>query len=220
MACSSGSKILVKNEQILIDNSISNNSKIDSIISPYRNELNKEMNEIIAYSKVDFLVAKPCGNLNNWVADALLNSQIKNKKIEEPVFCLINTGGIRSTINKGDISLGDFFKLMPFDNLLVWVKMPISSIVDIEQYIKSSDGEPISGAQIHNGKLIIDGLKNESDYFWVITSDYLFNGGDKMYFFNQKLDFIMTDVLMRNVLISEAKGQKILIQDTTNRIIF
>ena len=219
LACSSVSKIVVVNKQIAVDTSAVNNLSIDSIIQPYRIELDKEMKEIVAVANVDFIVSRPCGNLNNWVTDALLNSQVKNKKMDTPVFCLINTGGIRSTINKGEVTLGDFFKVMPFDNLIVWVKMPISSLTDIEQYLKSSGGEPISGAILKNGKLEINGMKNDSNYFWVITSDYLFNGGDKMTFFKKNIEFNVTNVLMRNALISEAKEQKILIQDTINRII-
>lgn len=220
LACSSVSKIVVVNEQIAIDNYSVNNSSIDSIISPYRTELNKEMKEVIAVSEVDFLVSRPCGNLNNWVTDVLLNSQIKNMKSDEPIFCLINTGGIRSTINKGEVTLGDFYKVMPFDNLIVWVKMPISSLVEIESYLKSTGGEPIAGALFQNGKLVINGMNEQSNYFWIVTSDYLFNGGDKMTFFKQNLEFKVTDVLMRNALISGAKEQRILIQDTTNRIFF
>ena len=98
--------------------------------------------------------------------------------------------------------------------------MPISSLVEIESYLKSTGGEPIAGALFQNGKLVINGMNEQSNYFWIVTSDYLFNGGDKMTFFKQNLEFKVTDVLMRNALISGAKEQRILIQDTTNRIFF
>lgn len=218
LACSSVSNIIVNNEQIKVNDSAKNNSHIDSIILPYRSDLDKEMNIVIATSEQNFLQKSEV--LNNWVADALLHSQIKNTRLEAPTFCLLNTGGIRSSINKGDVTVGDLFKLMPFDNLVVWVKMPVSSITSIEKYIIAKGIEPISGARLEKGKLIIDGLNDNTTHFWIITSDYLANGGDEMYFFKENISSNITDVLMRDALILEAKEQSVLIRDTTNRIIF
>ena len=45
--------------------------------------------------------------------------QTKNVKLAQPIFCLLNTGGLRSSIGKGTVSLGDIYKLMPFDNTIV-----------------------------------------------------------------------------------------------------
>ena len=220
LACSSVTTINYKSQEVKVENLNSKHSSIDSIISPYRNELNKEMNQVLATANIDFLVSRPCGSMNNWFADALLNSQLEYEKFDAPVMCLFNTGGIRSSINKGDVTLGDMYKVMPFDNTIVYVKMPISSISVIENYLRISGGEPISGAALKNGKLIFNESLNSSSYFWVITSDYLFNGGDKMSFFNQNLSSEITDILVRNVLIEEVKKQKVLLQDTLTRMSF
>jgi 2',3'-cyclic-nucleotide 2'-phosphodiesterase (5'-nucleotidase family) len=220
LACSSVTTINYKSQEVKVENLNSKHSSIDSIISPYRNELNKEMNQVLAKANIDFLVSRPCGSMNNWFSDALLNSQIESKKFDAPAMCLFNTGGIRSSINKGDVTLGDMYKVMPFDNTIVYVKMPISSISFIENYLGISGGEPISGAVLKNGKLIFNESLNSSSYFWVITSDYLFNGGDKMTFFNQNLSSEITDILVRNVLIEEVKKQKVLLQDTLTRMSF
>lgn len=220
MACSSYDEIVVENEQILIDTTVTKNSRIDSLILPYRTDLEKEMNEIIAVAERNFLVERPCGLLNNWVVDALLSSQLKTTSFDAPVMCLLNTGGIRSSINKGNVTLGDVFKVMPFDNTIVCVKMPVSSIVDIEKYLTTTKGEPIAGAKLEKGKLLINDMNEKSPYFWIISSDYLVNGGDKMTFFEQKISSKTINVLMRDVLISTAKEQKTLICDSTIRITF
>ena len=88
-----------------------------------------------------FIVRKPSGNLNNWVADAVFVNQTRNVRLSEPTFCLLNTGGIRSTLNKGEITKGDIYKLMPFDNELVWVKLPIEMLKDIEDYLMTKGGD-------------------------------------------------------------------------------
>ena len=89
------------------------------------------------------------------------------------------------TKNKGEITKGDIYKLMPFDNELVWVKLPIEVLKDIEDYLMTKGGEPVSNANMSNSNLAINGIRKETTHFWVITSDYLMNGGDKMDFFKQ-----------------------------------
>jgi 2',3'-cyclic-nucleotide 2'-phosphodiesterase (5'-nucleotidase family) len=156
----------------------------------------------------------------NWVADAVFANQTKMVRLSEPIFCLLNTGGIRSTINKGEVTLSDMFKLMPFDNEIVWVRMPASSITDIESFIRNSGGEPISNARVEQGKLVINGWRETTTSFLVITSDYLLNGGDKASFFAKRLEVNFTGKLMRNALIEEARQQKELQIDTVSRISF
>jgi 2',3'-cyclic-nucleotide 2'-phosphodiesterase (5'-nucleotidase family) len=220
LACSSANRISTEAEQIPVSDVYDNQNKIDSIVSPYKVELEAEMLEIIAVSQHDFTKGRPNGSLNNWAADVTLQSQIRNAALNAPAFCLLNVGGLRSPIGKGNVSLGDIYKLMPFDNEIVLVEMPIASLKDIEAYLKQSGGEPIAGASIKGGSLIVDGMDDETKTFWIITSDYLMNGGDRMDFFNQKLSNIYPGILLRDVFIAEAKTQGTLVWDNENRIIF
>ncbi len=220
LACSSVNTAFVSENNVQIDSILIGNSQIDSIILPYKDSLVHEMGEIIATSLFDYAVSRPNSNLGNWVADAIFVNQTKNVRLSIPSFCLLNTGGIRSTINKGEVTLGDFYKLMPFDNEVVWVKLSADKLTLIENYILLSGGEPISNATIANGKLNISGWSDKTDEFWVITSDYLKNGGDKMSFFTNHLEVHNTGRLMRDILIEEARNQGTLILDSTLRIQF
>lgn len=219
-ACSSVNTISVDSETVKLDNSHSSNSAIDSLILPYRDSLSLEMNVVIAQAESNFVVARPGSNLGNWVADAVFANQTKTVRLGTPTFCLLNTGGIRSTLNKGDVTVGDMFKLMPFDNEIVWVELPVSVLPEIEDYLIRSGGEPISNAKLVDGKLEINGWRESATHFWVITSDYLMNGGDKMNFFGKRTQTILKGVLMRDALITEAKEQQTLYEDTTIRISF
>ena len=220
LACSSVNTISVKPQAINLTEEYSSNKFIDSMIMPYKDSLSKEMDVIIAKAEVDFTVARPGSNLGNWVADAIFVNQIKNVRLNEPIFCLLNTGGIRASLNKGDITIGDMYKMMPFDNEIVWVKLPVSVLPEIENYLVKSGGEPISNAKLENGKLVINGWRKGVTEFWVITSDYLMNGGDKMNFFLQKNDTNLSGKLMRDALISIAKEQQVLVEDSVLRIVF
>ncbi len=220
LACSSVKTAFVTEQNVQIDSTLIGNSQIDSIILPYRDSLAKEMGEIVATSLYDYTVARPSSVLGNWVADAIFVNQTKNVRLSIPIFCLLNTGGIRSTINKGEVTLGDLYKLMPFDNEVVWVKLAADQLSLIETYLRASGGEPIANATISDGKLNLNGWTDKTTEFWVITSDYLKNGGDKMSFFANPLEVNATGKLMRDVLIEEARFQGTLTIDSTLRIQF
>jgi len=68
--------------------------------------------------------------------------------------------------------------------------------------------------------LEINNWREGVTHFWVITSDYLMNGGDKMAFFSKREEVNLTGRLMRDALITEAKEQGTLYVDTISRITF
>jgi hypothetical protein len=107
---------------------------------------------------------------------------------------------------------------MPFENSVVWLRLPISSLDKIEYYLQQSGGEPISNASMMNGKLMVNGVSENTQFIWVITSDYLANGGDRMDFFQDAVERSDKKTLLRDVFIEEAKTQKKLIVSSENRI--
>jgi 2',3'-cyclic-nucleotide 2'-phosphodiesterase (5'-nucleotidase family) len=165
------------------------------------------MNEVLAIAEVDFIVQRPASNLMNWVANTLFINQTKTVRLSQPVVCLLNTGGIRSSIGKGNVTLGDIYKVMPFDNTVVWVELPISVLPEIEAYLNKSGGEPMANLTLIEGKLSITSSPENATHFWVITSDYLLNGGDKMTFFTKRTNVNETGKLLRDALIEEARNQ-------------
>lgn len=221
LACSSVNTIRVDSNDssntFVLDQGVEMNA-IDSMIEPYKTELEAEMSKVIAYAEKPFETGRPSGSLNNWAADALLQSQIANARLSAPTFSLLNVGGLRNSINIGDVTLGDIFKIMPFDNEIVWVEMPVEALVDIATYLKTSGGEPIAGAHLKNGELIVDGMNAETKTVWIITSDYLMNGGDKMNFFKKKISVSYPNELLRDAFIREAERQKMLIWSDEIRI--
>ena len=182
--------------------------------------MDAQMQLKIAESEHDFIVKRPSSNLMNWMADAVFVNQTRNVRLSLPTFCLLNTGGIRSSIGKGDVLLKDLFKVMPFDNTIIWAKIPMTSLEKISAYLIKSGGEPISNVEMKNGQLLLSSVGENVtvNYFWVITSNYLFNGGDNMNFFQDAVETVETKILIRDVLIQEAKFQEILLNDSKSRI--
>ena len=223
MACSAVNTITVDAESVAVTEGYETPNLIDSIIAPYKSEMKGKMDSVIAYSPNDFTKGRPGGSLNNWSADAILWHELNNGRGimgKDPVFCLLNVGGLRSSIGKGNVTIGDIYKLMPFDNEIVWVEMPLSSLLDIETYLKDSGGEPVSGVEIIDGKLKLEGINQDTKSYWIITSDYLMNGGDKMTFFKKRLSEKLSGVLMRDAMLGAASHQDTLDWNNDNRIHF
>ena len=161
-------------------------SIIVSIIEPYFKGIEKEMNKIICYNKQD--LTKELGNnlLSRFVTDLTLELTIAD-------LCIMNNGGLRSSLLKGPISKGNIFELMPFENELVIVELSEKEFIEMLEYIANQNGNiPFSGIQItvnqnrkiisHNPKIDFKSVKKIK----VLTSDYLANGGDNMIFLQKK----------------------------------
>lgn len=222
MACSDVYEITVQADQIEVNNDIPSNSGVDSLIAPYRTQMSSTMDEVIAYSANDFTASRPNGSLNNWSADAILTTELGNHSsdsISNAIMCMLNVGGLRNPLSEGSITIGDIYKLMPFDNEIVWVQLPWSAREDIVTYMKNSGGEPIAGAHIHGDSLSFDLTDLEHETFWVITSDYLMNGGDKMRFFEKKINWHYSGTLMRDAMIEYAQSSDTLLYTDETRII-
>jgi len=224
-ACSDSSdkySISVESDTLSVDSTIVSASSIDNVIHPYQKELSKNMDIVIAYAPTGQVKGRPNAALNNWAADAILEVEKKKNgaRIQKnlPVMCLLNVGGLRSSINEGDVTVGDIYKFMPFDNRVIWAEMPVSLLPEMAAYLKSSGGEPIAGAKLVGNNLVLDTKIGEATSFWVITSDYLVNGGDHMDFFKKRIRHEYGSGLMRDVFIEAAKMQDTLNFDTSERI--
>ncbi len=207
LACSSVTTLSVESAPIAVTANYEKENSVDSLVAPFKSELEAEMNEVIASAPNDFTRGRPNGSLNNWAADVVLVAVRDSLVQEKPVMSLLNFGGLRNSLNQGEIALKDIFQLMPFDNEIVIVEMPVETIEEIEIYLKASGGEPIGGAKIVKGKLIFDDETANQTSFFIVTSDYLLNGGDKMYFFQKNLNVVHTGILIRDAMIAAAKEQ-------------
>jgi 2',3'-cyclic-nucleotide 2'-phosphodiesterase (5'-nucleotidase family) len=219
-ACASTDTLAVHPEMLSVKSDTLSSNELTSIIGPYRDSLRGEMDRVVGYSPMNMIASRPSSLLMSWVADAIFADQTRTVRLSIPTMVLLNKGGIRSTINKGNITFGDVFKLMPFDNQIVWVKLPIECIQDIETFVRATGGEPIANARIEKGKLLINGMREDATHFWVITSDYMMNGGDKATFFSKRKEVNHTGRLVRDAIMSEIELVGTISADTTVRISF
>ena len=197
-------------------------SATQSHILPYKNHVDSIMNVELGFSDREYFKKKPNGLLNNLAADMVLEMTKKSvgKKKYSPDFCLLNYGGLRHPLPKGIITLSDVYQLMPFQNEVVILQLKGEQIDSLFNYIAYTGGQPIAGCQlkINNHQYLsatINGEKfDKTKSYFLVTSDYLANGGDRMSFLQNPVASYKTGLLLRNAMIDyiqaeTTKGNKI-----------
>jgi 2',3'-cyclic-nucleotide 2'-phosphodiesterase (5'-nucleotidase family) len=184
-----------------------------TFLEPFRDSLNKNMNFGLVYSAQPLTKELPEGNLGNYCADASLRQAIAKcvkMKLDAPDFCFLNHGGLRASLPKGKITIGNIYELMPFENELVYMKVSSSTVDSILNWIASKGGAPISGIkfQLNNKKAeqvkIQDQLFQRESEYKIITSDYLANGGDGLFFLKKETS-IPLGTKVRDAFINDLK---------------
>ena len=207
------------NEVIEVQSPI--DSTVLAIITPYQNAIETEMNEVLCISSVEMKKGKPESLLGNFVTDLCLN-------YADAHVCVMNTGGLRSSLPKGNITRSDIYTLMPFENELVVLELDIESFKGLVEYITKRGGEPFSGMTLKASSKGYDieevsGMDdffdfNKGDKIRVLTSDYLANGGDKMWFFKDK-EQIKVGVKLRDAIIDHCSKSDTISSKLDNRLI-
>ncbi|MGB7785756.1 MAG: 5'-nucleotidase [Salinimicrobium sp.] len=204
----------VEGEEISISDSIAGNDSIEAFIEPYKKHIDEQMNAVLAYSAYD--LQKTEGELNtalgNMMADAVMemsNPVFKKRTGNSIDIVLLNYGGIRSSVNKGDVTTRTAYQLMPFENEVIVAKLSGEQVRQMVHYlIDAGVAHPVSGIELEIGadnslqQVLIQGaaLDDTKDYF-VATNDYLFQGGDNMTFFAGAKETTSLDYKIRNLLI-------------------
>ena len=233
VACETESNKQKYGHNIEINQQVLSDSSIVKYYQPFKKILEESlMNTPISYSPETY--KKNDGELNstlsNMFADATyeMSNPVFNKMSGKNIdIVLLNNGGIRSIISKGNISEKTAFELMPFENSIVVLELNGLSIIKMIDYLRKVKLQhPISGLQItlNNdysvNEVKINGvsIENEKKYN-VATTDYLLEGGDKMYFLAETTKTTYINYKMRDILIDYFKKYDTLKLKSDNRFI-
>ncbi len=208
--------VKIEGQQITVTDSLTPKEEIENFIKPFRDNIQKDLDSVLAYSAENY--SKTDGELNtalgNFMADAVFseaNPIFKRRTGKDIDLVLLNHGGIRATLNKGDVSKRTAFQLMPFENKIVVIALKKPQIDDLIDYLlKSKRAHPISKLKLSVDKdfnIVEAKIKGEqikqSKTYHVATSDYLYNGGDNMSFFKPNDSVYRLDYKIRNALIDK-----------------
>ena len=201
-------------KHLAIDSTLMEIDSVENFVAPYRKRVNEVLDSTLAYAP--YMLTKGDGVYNtsegNLMADIILqeaNPIFKSRTGADIDFVLLNHGGIRSIISKGNVSARTAYEVMPFENSIVVVELSGAAVLEmIDFLISSKRAHPISGMQIvldQNDKLKSLKIQGspfiENKNYYVATSNYLVTGGDNMGFFKGMLGTTDTDYLIRNAMI-------------------
>lgn len=188
-ACKSGIMQAGSGQYIAMDKG-PEKEKIEKRISPYRDELESRMKEVVGYAPRPLMKGKPNAALGNYISDLLMRYVRRNLGIDSVDAALFNNGGFRIALPGDSIRVETIYELMPFENELVLLTLPYDSLLSMQKYLLRTGGEAVSkeiklnAVQGQITDFEINGAKAEKKRNYIIlTSDYLAEGGDNMFFF-------------------------------------
>lgn len=168
------------------------NEEVKALIGKYTEELKPILNEKVA----DLLVDLPHDRREGVSPLGELTAKYMTMSVDAQIG-LMNGGGIRAPLSKGEITMGHMYMIMPFDNTLVTMDLKGSDIKkNLEHGIANEkygwvqfygvrayyDKEKPSGERISYMELL-DRTPIEMDkYYKVVTNDFMADGGDEFDF--------------------------------------
>lgn len=98
--------------------------QIENFIKPYREHINKDLDSVLAYcpETLDKSTGKWQTTIGNLMADVTLErgNKVFNLREKKNIdICLLNNGGIRSILPKGNVTARTAFEIMPLKTALL-----------------------------------------------------------------------------------------------------
>lgn len=200
-----------------------------TIYDTYQTELAPVLKEKLGTASAEFTHDRntkgSVSTLGKWVCDVMMAKTGVQVAIQ-------NGGGLRRTLAKGDITMGDLYEIMPFDNTLVTLEL---SGADLKKAIDHGINNPsITDGQFSGLKVVYDAeaefenriktitladgtaLRDDA-YYTVVINDFMLTGGDK-YDFSNARNVKNTYVPIRDVLVDAIRDAKTITPPTIDFI--
>lgn len=222
----------IEGKKIGITDSQVGTSEIEDYIKPYREHIDNDLNQVLAYCPETLDKSKGTWqtNIGCFMADITLlksNPIFESREKKSIDICLLNHGGIRTVIPKGEVTARNAYEVMPFENSAVIIALKGEQILEMVNYIISEKKpHPLSGMRFTITKentpknILIQGKTIDMEtIYYVVTNDYLANGGDNMTFFKKGTQRFDLDYKLRNIMIDYFKDVDTLKINSDIRII-
>jgi 2',3'-cyclic-nucleotide 2'-phosphodiesterase (5'-nucleotidase family) len=188
--------------------------EVQAIVDYYAAEIEAVKNEVIGSTTTaitrNYRYESAMGD---WVTDVMAEAGAAD-------FAFTNSGGLRADIDAGEITFGELFTMMPFDNTLVVVELTGDEVIDVlEEGITGDHGViQVSGLQftfnydLPAGSRIIGDVIDLSTSlpleptatYLVAVNDFMAAGGDEYYTLAANPQ-INTYLLVRDLLVDWVK---------------
>lgn len=142
-----------------------------------------KVKEVVGYAPEMMDKDFPESKLSNWAVDIIMSSvqELSGKPVHMGV---LNFGGIRADIPRGDVTLDDMQSIFPFKNHVVYLEMKGSEVRKLLEDMAAGRFQVLGGVKVvsENRQLVsaeVGGAPIEDDkVYGVATISFLLNGGD------------------------------------------
>lgn len=202
--------VVGEKQSYAIDSSYhSGDSALQATLKPYRDSLESQVNAVLIYSDAAMAKAQPESALGNLLADIMLIEV--SRKYEAVDVALLNYGGIRASLPKGEVTMGAVMEIMPFMNYVVIMELDGRLMQQLLDHWAAKGGTPISGVRFtREDKSAVDvtigGKPLQPDQrYKLATIDYLADGGDGCDFLKNAEMRMRTPELVRDLYVTVFK---------------
>lgn len=189
---------------------------IASTVSRYADRIAVQMQQVVGRAEIEFPNNRkregdtPLGNLVADVMRAHTGTDI----------AIMNSGGIRAPLPKGDITRGMIFSMLPFENYLVTFTCSGEELQRILDFAASRNGK--SGSlQVSGVSYVVEGERardvrvggkvlDAAARYRVTTNDYIAQGNDGADVFRSVASVGNTGVLMRDAFLQQLSREPVL----------
>ncbi len=218
-------KYQYKYEMVRLDSTY--DAKIDPKLSKYvekkRRQMDKQMQVVIAHTDAELESFAPESPLSNFLTDLLLNEAskyIKDTAFDNLDLSMLNFGGIRTSMPGGNVTVGDIYRISPFDNYLTFIVLKGSELKKALGRFTDQLNAPYAGATIvykqkKPVEITVQGnLIDDNRLYTLVTVDFISEGGDHLLENIQYERVEKTATTLRDFLITElkamnARGEKV-----------
>ena len=146
------------------------------------------LREVIGHSAMEMprSPSNPNTAINAWTAD-VIKTGVETKMGRTVDAAIMNRGGIRIDMPKGDVTVDDISSMFPFLNYLCYIEMPGYELRKLLEQFARGPFQAISGivVTVKDGALVsakIGGKELDDNAFYAVASvDYLLDGGDNIF---------------------------------------
>lgn len=168
--------------------------KMEAFLAPYKEKVDSVNHHVIGKSLYSMSNSDRNGGLANWTGDFAMeygqnivdSLRTAGYEIGDIDMSIMNVGGIRQNMEKGDITEGQILSTFPFSNRMVITELKGSDIIGAMRVAAKKGGEAISSnvrvVVDDEGKVarvVIDGEEMDPEKIYTVSSiDYVAQGND------------------------------------------
>lgn len=171
-----------------------------------------ELKSVIAYCPEGMERRGANCELSNLLVDRLM-IEVENATGRKVDVGILNSGGIRVDMPKGDVLLDDIVSMLPFNNKICYVAVKGKDLIYLFENMAKAKVQPFGGA-----KMVVNDRKMESllvggkpvdpeRIYGVATIDFLLDGGDRINVARNAKELIITNTIICDAFLPYVKAQ-------------